>query len=131
MIHLTAGATQGTHQCGVCQNPFSTDEYDSRSGRGRPLSSVWFHLSDNATNRAPDLEFRDCVANAVRYPDVSPIKSYAIDREGSYRERFRAWPFSALANSELCHRVAPGIRHPNVDSIKRYAVGQYPYGKRG
>ena len=29
-LHLTPGATRGTYRCGVCQNSFTTNEYDPR-----------------------------------------------------------------------------------------------------
>jgi hypothetical protein len=38
-IHLTAGATRGTYECGVCKNGFRTKEYDAKPVRRRPFSS--------------------------------------------------------------------------------------------
>src|SRR6266478_9813338 len=76
------------------------------------------------------LEFRDGVAVAVRYPDVSAIKSHAIDGESPHSKRFRAWTYALFGDTQLGHGVAPGIRHPNTDSVEAYAVGQDPYGKR-
>lgn len=36
-IHLTPGATKGTYHCGVCQNSFTTSEYDPSPVRRRPF----------------------------------------------------------------------------------------------
>jgi hypothetical protein len=38
-VHLNPGATKGTYTCGVCQNSFTTNEYDPRPVRRRPFSS--------------------------------------------------------------------------------------------
>ncbi len=38
-IHLTPGATKGTHYCGVCKNGFTTKDYNPRPVRRQPFSS--------------------------------------------------------------------------------------------
>jgi hypothetical protein len=39
VIHLNPGATKGTYRCGICQNGFSTNEYNPGSARRRPYGS--------------------------------------------------------------------------------------------
>jgi hypothetical protein len=47
-IHLTPGATKGTYYCGICQNGFTTAEYNQRRRPGtrrRWKTTLIMHLT--------------------------------------------------------------------------------------